>query len=293
MRRNEIVVEIILIALGLFVSGSILFMIVGSLSDRNEAVLAGKRVGLVELYGTIDGEASSVVSQLERHKEDRSVKAVVIRIDSPGGGVAASQEIYEQVGKVRKAGKPVVISMAGVAASGGYYVSCGADSIVANPGTLTGSIGVIMSYATGQELLKKLGLRFEVVKSGKFKDTGAIYRSPTPEERKYLVGIMDDVYDQFVDAVATGRKLERMKVLSIADGRVFTGRQALSLGLVDKMGDLDDAIRVAGRMAGIKGKPAIVRKIRRKPSLFDLVRRFFEEETVVRRTGLRLEYRME
>jgi protease-4 len=254
----------------------------------------GGRVGLVEVLGDIS-ESESVVEQLERLGRDPSVHAIVIRIDSPGGGVAASQEIYEAVQKVRKQDKPVVASLAGVAASGGYYVACAADTIVSNPGTLTGSIGVIMSFPNTEELFRKVGLKLEVIKTGKFKDVGSIWRPMTDEERELLQGVLTNVYDQFVDAIVEGREMSRDRILPYADGRVFSGDQAQEYGFVDVLGDLDDAIDIAGELGGIRGKPSVVRKERRRVTLFD----FLEEKmnlmgraAGIRHSGPILEYRL-
>jgi len=262
--------------------------------DRMTLGSLGGHVGLVELVGEID-DSDTVVDQLERLQHDPGVRAIVLRIDSPGGGVAASQEIYEAVRKVREEGKPVVASMAGVAASGAYYVACAADSIVCNPGTLTGSIGVIMSFPNTEELFRKVGLKLEVVKTGKFKDIGSIWRPMTDDERTLLQGVLSNVYDQFVDAIVEGRNLEKKDVLPYADGRVFSGNQALDYGFVDRLGDLDDAIDMAGKMGGIHGKPSIVKKERRRVSLLD----FFDQkmnqlgETAgFSSNGPRLEYRL-
>ena len=159
------------------------------------------RVGLVEVIGGIE-ESESVVDQLDRMERDSSVRAVVVRLDSPGGGVAASQEIYEAVRRVRDTGKKVVASLGGVAASGAYYVACAADSIVSNPGTLTGSIGVIMTFPNTEELFRKVGLRFDVVKTGKFKDIGSMSRPMTEDERRLLEEVLGNVYEQFVDAIS-------------------------------------------------------------------------------------------
>lgn len=230
----------------------------------------GDRIGLVELRGVIY-DSAALVRQFKRYGDDRSIKAIVFRVDSPGGGVAASQEIYEQVRKVRESGKPVVVSMGSVAASGGYYVSCGADSIVANPGTTTGSIGVILETTNVAGLLKKLGVRVDVVKSGKFKDTGSPFRKMTDEEKAYLQGYINNAYHQFVKVVSKERHLPESDVLKLADGRIFTGEQAQQLGLVDKLGTYEDAIQLAAKMAGIKGKPSLVKIQRKKRSLFDLL----------------------
>jgi protease IV len=254
----------------------------------------GGRVGLVEVLGDIS-ESESIVEQLERLGRDPSVHAVVIRLDSPGGGVAASQEIYEAVQKVRKEDKPVVASLAGVAASGAYYVACAADTIVANPGTLTGSIGVIMSFPNTEELFRKVGLKLEVIKTGKSKDVGSIWRPMTADERELLQGVLTNVYDQFVDAIAEGRDMSREQILPYADGRVFSGDQAQEYGFVDVLGDLDDAIDIAGEMGNIRGKPSVVRKERRRVTLLDFLDEklnLMGEVAGLRTSGPLLEYRL-
>ncbi len=262
---------------GIFLAGFVLILLFflfafGNVPGSGVTTISsgGDKIALVELRGVIY-DSRALVKQFKYYAEDRSIKAVVFRVDSPGGGVAASQEIYEQVRKVRKAGKPVVVSMGSVAASGGYYVSCGADSIVANPGTTTGSIGVILEATNVAGLLKKLGVRVDVVKSGKFKDTGSPFRKMTDEEKAYLQRYIDNAYHQFVRVVSKERHIPESKVLKIADGRIFTGEQALKLGLVDKLGTYEDAIQLAAKMAGIKGKPSLVKMQKKRRTLFDLL----------------------
>ena len=262
--------------------------------DRPNLAGLGGRVGLVEIVGEI-ADSEPVVEQLERLERDSSVRAVVVRLDSPGGGVAASQEMYEAVRKLREDGKPVVASLAGVAASGAFYVACAADSIVSNPGTLTGSIGVIMSFPNTEELFRKVGVRLEVVKTGKFKDVGSIWRPMTEEERRLLQDVLTNVYDQFVDAIVEGRSLNREDILPYADGRVFTGDQALEYGFVDRLGDLDDAINMAAKLGGLRGRPTVVRKERRRVSLLDLLDEKMNqvgEAAGLSSQGPRLEYRL-
>jgi protease-4 len=283
----------IVLLVGTLATVTLAFLVV-NLSLENEGLALGplgKRVGLVEIVGDIES-SESVVDQLEHMRLDSSVRAVVLRLDSPGGGVAASQEIYEAVRKVRDEGKPVIASMGGVAASGAYYIACAADSIVSNPGTLTGSIGVIMSFPNTEELFKKVGVRFEVVKTGKFKDIGSLSRAMTPEEKALLQGVLSNVYQQFVTAIADGRDMEKSDILPYADGRIFSGDQARDLGFVDRLGDLNDAIQLAGTMAGIKGRPVVVRKERRKVSVLDLFQDKLRLVPGLSETGPRLEYRL-
>jgi len=221
------------------------------------------RVALIRVEGVIL-DSQSTVTDLKRFGENPNVKAIVLRIDSPGGGVVASQEIYDAVQRVRnKNNKAVIASMGTVAASGGYYIAAATDRIVANPGTLTGSIGVIMETANVEGLLKKIGVEGIVVKSGKFKDVGSPLRKMTDEEQALLQAVMDDVHKQFIDAVAEGRALEPSAVQALADGRIFTGRQAKEAKLVDELGNLEDAIQLAADLAGIEGEPKVVEPRRR------------------------------
>ena len=228
------------------------------------------RVALVRIEGVLV-TSDRIVDELGDYAEDSSVKAIVIRIDSPGGGVVPSQEIYNAVKYAKKKGKKVVVSMGSVAASGGYYVAAAADKIVANPGTLTGSIGVKMEFANVEKLLEKIGVQGMIVKSGEYKDIGSPFRAMTEPEKKLLQGVIDDVLSQFITAVAEGRRMQEADVRAIADGRIFTGQQALSLKLVDQMGDLSDSIQLAGSLAGIKGKPNVMEK-RKKVSFFEYLK---------------------
>jgi protease-4 len=286
------VVGCVVLILGTLAAVTLALVVVNLTFDKQSGLLGSfKRVGLVEIVGDIES-SENIVDQLEHMRRDPSVHAVVLRLDSPGGGVAASQEIYDAVQRLRKDDKPVVASMGGVAASGAYYIACGADSIVANPGTLTGSIGVIMSFPNTEELFRKVGVRFEVVKTGKFKDIGSLSRPMTPEERQLLQGVLSNVYEQFVSAISEGRDLERNEILPYADGRVFSGSQALDYGFVDRLGDLDDAIRLAGGLAGIAGRPVVVRKERRRMSIVDLFQDKLRFVPGLSQAGPRLEYRL-
>lgn len=216
----------------------------------------GEKVGVIEITGVIK-ESGSVLNSLKQFREDDSIKAIVLRIDSPGGGVGPSQEIYREVQKTVKV-KKVVASMGAIATSGGYYVAAGADGIVANPGTITGSIGVIMGFTNFEAILKKIGLVPIVIKSGVYKDTGSPVRPMLPEEREMLQQFVEKIHSQFVKDVASGRNLEQKMVEALADGRIFTGQDAMTYKLVDRLGNLEDAIEWAGRMGGITGEISTV-----------------------------------
>jgi protease-4 len=228
----------------------------------------GNRVALVEVEGLIV-DADRLVRELSDHGDDPSIRAVVVRIQSPGGVVGPTQEIHDAIQRLRSRGKPVVASMGSVAASGGYYLAAAATRIVANPGTLTGSIGVILQLAEIEGLLRKVGVRYEIIKSGRFKDAGSFARPMTSEERAVLQAVLDDMHDQFVTAVAEGRRLSKDRARALADGRVYSGRMAKEAGLVDALGGLDEAIRLAAELGGIPGKPRVVRP-RRAWGLVDL-----------------------
>jgi protease-4 len=230
---------------------------------------AGSRVGVIPLHGAI-GSDEEFLADLERFRDDPSVKAIVVHIDSPGGSVAPSQSIYQELRKVRDEGIPVVASIASVGASGGYYVALAADSILALPGSITGSIGVIMELPNARGLLDRVGLQMDVVKSSAHKDIGSPFRPIEPAERDLLQAMISDVYDQFVEAVAKERRLPPSRVRELADGRILSGRQALQAGLVDRTGNLPDAIDVAGRMAGLGELPDWVSPPRPRPTLLDV-----------------------
>lgn len=267
------------------------FLLLGILSRMDDlpGVGAGK-VGLVRITGLI-AESDSVIEQIRKFAKDDSIKAIVLRVNSPGGGVGPSQEIYEEVRKLR--GKKVVVtSMGALAASGGYYIACASDKIYANPGTITGSIGVIMNFVNVKDLVEKIGIRGMVVKSGEYKDIGSPVREMKPGERRLLQGVIDNVHAQFVNAVAEGRSLERKQVLAIADGRIFSGEQALELGLVDALGNEQDAIGEAGRMSKIEGEPNVVMPPKKRFSILELLRdeaKSIIDETLSQ-TRLRIEY---
>ena len=235
----------------------------------------GNRLALIRIEGPII-DAKDAIDEIKEYTGDKSIKAIVLRVDSPGGAVAPSQEIYEEVKKA-VAKKKVVVSMGSVAASGGYYISAPATKIIANPGTLTGSIGVIMEIPNIEKLMDKIGIRTEVIKSGRHKDIASAFRSMGKEEREILQGVMDNVHEQFIRAVAEGRKMKVEELRKIADGRIFTGEQAKTYGLVDELGTLEDAIKIAADLAGMKEEPEVVSK-KDKLSVLDILRNTFPKE---------------
>jgi protease IV len=234
------------------------------------ALPGGPRVAVVEIEGIIlDGD--QVVRELRDHAENPAVKAVVVRVNSPGGVVAPTQEIYNAIQRVRKGGKPVVASFGAVAASGGYYVGAATNRIFANPGTLTGSIGVVMQMANVEGLLKKVGVEYVVVKAGAYKDVGNFARTMTAEERRILQALLDDVHGQFITAVAQGRGLDESAVRAVADGRIYSGAQAKTLKLVDELGGFEEAVEAAGKLGGVPGKPKLILP-RKRFSFTDLLK---------------------
>ncbi|MEA1935474.1 MAG: signal peptide peptidase SppA [Thermodesulfobacteriota bacterium] len=255
MRKHPVIFGLFLLVL-IIVSFFIFVYGVSTFTGDRSSFSIKNKIGVVTVEGVMK-DSSPVVDQLVKYGKDDSIKAVVLRIDSPGGGVVSSQEIYEAVLSLKKK-KKVVASMGSVAASGGYYVACAADKIVANPGTITGNIGVVVHFSNVEELLKKIGLKSSVVKSGRYKDIGSPLREMTADEKRLIQEVIDDIYDQFLEAVSSNRKIPKGKVAGIADGRIFTGRQALKMGLVDFLGDKEHAINLAAKLSGIKGKPDVV-----------------------------------
>jgi protease IV len=265
-------------------------------------------VAVVQIYGPIyirqtagpsfsNNDADRIVKRLHKISQRNDVKAVVLRINSPGGSVAAVQEICEEVALLRTNKKIVVASMGDVAASGGYYIASQADRIIASPGTLTGSIGVILQMANVQGLFTKIGLKMETIRSGQYKDIGSSFRQLTPQEREMLQDLTDDAYIQFVSAVEKGRNFSREKTLGLADGRIYTGAQAKEAGLIDDFGNSEDAVALAAQLAGISGTPRVVGDVEPWEQFFNM----FGSETseikimseVVTQHKVRLDYMME
>jgi protease-4 len=290
MKQKRILIGLGVIVVLLVIFFSALYLI-GRSGRTSSRFAFGDKIAIVEIRGVI-AQSSGIIDEIHQYLEDDGVKAIILRIDSPGGGVGPSQEIHREVLKVKEK-KKIVTSMGSVAASGGYYIACASDLIVANPGTITGSIGVIMEFTNIEELFKKIGIKGVVVKSGELKDIGSPFREMTSEEKRIIQEVIDNVHQQFIKAVAEGRKLDRSKVAQIADGRILTGEQAKQLGLVDRIGNLDDAIDATAKLVGIEGKPDIVYP-RKKFSIWELLIR----ETVsavletLQEKGFELNYRL-
>ncbi|RQW77288.1 MAG: signal peptide peptidase SppA [Geobacter sp.] len=260
---------------GALITGAVILLItltlffVALLLGGDKRLLAGEGVGLVEVKGLII-DSQETVRQLHELRKNERVKAIVMRIDSPGGVVGPSQEIYAEVKKLT-ATKKVVVSMGSLAASGGYYIAAPAARIIANPGTITGSIGVLMKFSNVEGLMGKIGMKAFTLKTGKYKDVGSPVRPMSDQDKAMLQGVIDSAHGQFVKAVAEGRKLPVEEVRRIADGRIFTGEQALALKLIDRLGTLQDAIEEAGKLAGIKGEPHVIRPARKKKLMLDML----------------------
>jgi protease-4 len=292
MKRKRIVVGLGVIATLLIFFFAVLFLF-GRTAGKSSRLVFGDKIAVVEIKGVI-ADSSGIIEQIRQFQEDDGVKAIVLRIDSPGGGVGPSQEIHREILRLKsQSGKKVVTSMGSVAASGGYYIACASDLIVANPGTITGSIGVLMEFTNIEELLKKVGIKGVVLKSGEHKDIGTPFREMTPDERKIVQDVIDNVHQQFIEAVAKGRGLDREKVVQIADGRIFTGEQAKQLGLVDEMGNLQDAIDRVAKMVGIVGKPNVLYP-KRKFHLWELLARETASAIleILNEKGFELNYRL-
>jgi protease-4 len=290
MKQKRVLIGLGVIVVLLVIFFSALYLIGRSVGTSSRFAF-GDKIAIVEIRGVI-AQSSGIIDEIHQYLEDDGVKAIILRIDSPGGGVGPSQEIHREVVKVKEK-KKIVTSMGSVAASGGYYIACASDLIVANPGTITGSIGVLMEFTNIEELFKKIGIKGVVLKSGELKDIGSPFREMTPEEKRLIQEVIDNVHQQFIKAVAEGRKMDRLKVTQIADGRILTGEQAKQLGLVDQIGNLDDAIDATAKLVGIEGKPDILYP-KRKFSIWELLIR----ETVsavletLQEKGFELNYRL-
>ena len=221
-------------------------------------------IALVRIQGMLM-DSQNIVRQLSGYRHNPGVRGILLRIDSPGGAVAPAQEIYSEIMKLRADHKTVYASMGTVAASGGYYIACAADYVLANPGTLTGSIAAVMVFSNIEELTNKIGVKPVIIKSGKYKDVGSPLRAMNPEERKLLQNVVDDVHQQFVQAVAKGRGLSVSEVKEIADGRIMTGQQALKLKLIDEIGGLEKTLELLAKKIGVEGRPKVIEEKEKTP----------------------------
>ena len=282
MKHKGLLIAFILTVLfgGAFLVGLVLALLAGGGDPGDGWALSG-RVGVVTVDGAIVS-ADDAVAELDRFRDEDNIKSVILRIESPGGSVAASQEIFEAVKRLAQK-KPVVASMGSVAASGGYYIACGATKILANPGTVTGSIGVRMEHVMLGDLLRWAKIGHETLKSGRFKDLGSFDRPLSPEDRALLQGLIDDIHVQFKETVAQSRKLDAAKVDELADGRVYTGRQAQALGLVDELGGLSEAVKLAGTLGGLGEDPKLVHPKKR----LRVIERMMEGASALLEQGVR------
>lgn len=265
-RRNLTGVLVVGVILIFFVIS--IFLLLFETSGRTPGTLVGgDKIGVVEVEGIIL-RSKQIIEDLEKYRKDDSIKAVVLRVDSPGGAIGPTQEIYEEVKKVKEE-KKIVASMGSVAASGGYYISCVADRVFANPGSITGSIGVIMQFSHIEEILDRFKWKHEVIKSGPQKDVGSPFRRPTERDMDMLQDVINNVYDQFIRHVSEGRGLPIEDVKKIADGRILSGEMALEFGLVDALGSLRDAIEWVSGEVGIEDEPHVVYPKKKKDSFLD------------------------
>lgn len=289
-KQHPILQVVVILGAAILVLGAVMTAVFavagpGGLSFR-------EKIGVIPIEGAIT-DSEPVVADLVEFRKDKGIRAIVLRVNSPGGGVGPSQEIYREIRKTIET-KKVIASMGSVAASGGYYVAAAANKIVANPGTLTGSIGVLIEFVRLQELMEKIGVDLEVLKSGEFKDIGLPHRKLTERDREMIQKLVSDIQTQFVEAVAQGRDLPVEKVRGIADGRIVSGAQGVELGLVDQLGNFEDAVELAKSLAGIEGEVTLIYPERTKMSFWDLLveggTRTFSR--VLREAlGTRIEYR--
>jgi len=289
--RKHPILTVFVILLVIALSLTAAMMILSKVFMRPDTLRFSEKIGVIPIEGTIFS-SQKIISQLVKFKKDNDIKAIILRIDSPGGAVAPAQEIYREVQKTVGT-KRVVASLGSVAASGGYYIAAAADKIVANPGTITGSIGVIIEFLRLEELLQKIGVDLEVIKSGEFKDIGSPARKLSERERELLHAFVAEIQEQFVESVASGRRLAVDKVQQIADGRIFSGAKAKELGLVDLLGNFEDAVEITKGLAGIEGDAALVYPKKSKLELWELfvdgaLTSFME---IIQKAKLRIQYK--
>jgi protease-4 len=270
-KKRPILIVVVILGITVLFLGGIMAVIL-NFSGSSSRLSFGEKIGVIPVEGPIV-DSGPILTQLIKFRKDEAIKVIILRIDSPGGGVGPSQEIYREVRRTIEK-KKVIASLGSLAASGGYYVASAANKIVANPGTITGSIGVIMEFLRLENLLKKIGVSLEVLKSGEFKDLGSPHREMSEREKALITALISDVQKQFVDAVARGRGLSVEEVMEIADGRIFSGAQAKDLGLVDRLGNFQDAVLLAKEMAEIKGEATMVYPEKPRLRIWDL---FFQD----------------
>jgi protease-4 len=290
-KKNRPILTVFLILGGVAVFLSLTSLVVFKALGISSTLSLNEKIGVIPIEGIIS-DSRNILYHLDKFQKDQAIKAIILRIDSPGGSVGPSQEIYHQVRKTIRT-KKVIVSMGAVAASGGYYIAAAADKIVANPGTITGSIGVIMEFFRFEELLKKIGVQLEVIKSGEFKDVGSPHRELTDRDRELLLQVITDIKNQFIEGVASGRHMPVEKVREIADGRIFTGDRAKKLGLVDALGNFQDAVDLAKEMSGIEGEVDLVYPEKRRPSLLDIIMEtgIKSLKKAIQETNIPIEYR--
>jgi protease-4 len=283
-----LMVLLILFLVALFLGGTMFFVF--KLAGPSSTLSFDDKIGVVVIEGAIM-QSHEIACQIEKFNKDKGIKAILLRIDSPGGAIGPTQEIHREVCKAAKR-KTVVASLGGVAASGGYYIAAAADKVVANPGTITGSIGALMQFVRIEELLEKIGVSMEVLKSGEFKDIGSPHRELTRRDRELIEEMIGEIRRQFVEAVAAGRNLPLEAVDAVADGRIFTGARAKQIGLVDELGNFQDAVEIAGKEAGIEGDASLVYPRKRRgfwDSLFASAMSSFISQLM--QSEMRAEYR--
>lgn len=266
MKKHPILPATLTIA-GIFLIFLLFAVLLGKTGSTSDLVSIGEKIGVIEVYGPIVS-SDDLNKNIIEFRDNNSIKAVILRIDSPGGAVGPSQEIYNEVIKLQKK-KPVIVSMGSVAASGGYYIAAPAERLFANPGTITGSIGVIMSFPNYEGLMEKIGYSSVVVKSGRFKDIGSASRPFRDDERQLMQALIDDVHSQFVEAVSLGREMPAEKVRDLSDGRIFSGRQALAAGLIDELGGFQDAVDYTAKLTGMGDDPKLIYPEVEKPGLIE------------------------
>lgn len=254
-QRRPILIAFLIIGVTALILGTVLILL-SDLGGISPILSFGDRIGVIPVEGSIS-DTRSITSSLVKFRKDKRIKGIILRINSPGGAVAPTQEVYREVRKTLGS-KTVVAYLETVAASGGYYIAAAANKIVANPGTLTGSIGVLMEFVRLEDLFQKIGISLEVLKSGEYKDVGSPFRKLTDRERELIHSLIEDIQAQFVRDVAEGRNLPMGAVREIADGRVVTGMMAKELGLVDTLGNFEDALELTKKEAGIEGEAGLV-----------------------------------